>query len=65
MVYYKYLPSQVLHDIPTLKPEERSMDEFEEGEKAIELIKEDVEFVMKGRIVQMNEDRKGFQISRR
>ena len=56
MVYYKYLPSQVLQDIPTLKPEKRSMAEFEEGEKAIELINQDVEFVMKGRKVQMNED---------
>ena len=33
------------------------MDEFEEGEKAIELINQDVEFVMKGRKVQMNEER--------
>ncbi len=57
MVYYKNLPSQVLQDIPTLKPEERSLAEFEEGEKAIELINQDVEFVMKGRKLQIKEDR--------
>ena len=41
------------------------MDEFEEGEKAVELIKEDVEFVMKGKKVQMNEHMEDIKISRR
>ncbi len=34
-----------------MKPEERSLEEFEKGEIAVQLIKEDVDFVMKGKKV--------------
>ena len=47
-MFFKHVPSK---DIPNLKPEERSLKEFEKGEDALQSIKEDVEFVMKGKKV--------------
>ena len=51
IVFFKHLPSKVKSDLPNLKPEERSLEEFEKGEIAVQLIKEDIDFVMKGREV--------------
>ncbi len=47
-MFYKHIPSK---DIPNLKPEERSLKEFEKGEEALQSIKEDVEFVMNSKKV--------------
>ncbi len=49
LVYLKNLPSRVTRDLPNLKPEERSLKEFVKGEEELQMIKEDVEFVMKGK----------------
>ncbi len=49
LVYLKNLPSRVTRDLPNLKPEERSLEEFAKGEQDMLLIKEDVDFVMKGK----------------
>ena len=49
MMYYKYLPPQFLPEVHIRNPEERAMVEFEQGEKAMESMHQDVEFVMNGR----------------
>ena len=48
-VYYSNVPTKVLELNPSLKPEERFLDEFERGEKALQSITDDANYVLKGK----------------
>ncbi len=47
-VYYSNVPTKVLELNPSLKPEERFLDEFEKGERALQSITDDANYVLKG-----------------